>query len=699
MQTETSDRRPLRCPTCVISILAAYMLLGLSGVGRVRAEATPSILLITLDTTRADSLGCYGNEQATTPNLDRLAAEGLRYLHAIAPAPLTLPSHASLLTGLAPPQHGLRDNGVNRLPETIPTLATVLTERGYATGAVVASLVLDRRFGLARGFDRYDDEMAAERRGEYGYPERDARAVTDAAIDWLTDLADERPFFLWVHYYDPHSPYAAPGSGGDDEKSRYAGEVAFVDGEIGRLLAALPERPVPPVVAAVGDHGEALGEHGERTHGIFLYGSILEVPLLLSGPGVRSGRVVDEPVAIRRLAPTLLELAGLPANELGFGEPLPGLASRSSRKTSPVFSESRMPASAYGWSALESLTTERWRLIAAPRPELYDLTKDPGELNDLADEETGILEELMETLSRLLEEWGVTEAPAIEVDAETAAALRSLGYLSGSTGEEGEIDPKDGIAWLAELEEVKRLTGSGSPTEALRRSEALVERNPRNVPFLSQLARAQAVAGQPERAVETLRAAIEVNPALDFLHLNLAELLRQTGRLDEAESSYRDVVERNSRSSGAWLGLAELAARREGPEAERQRLEEAVEAGTTSGAVYLRLAQIDAGRKRFEDADRWFAEGAELSPEWSLVWRQWGDLAAHRGDLEPAIQRYARAVQLEPRNPELGFRLGELYRRHGNVAAARAQWSRVVELAPPGSPLADRVATALRNLP
>ena len=341
-------------PTLLATLLAAT--LAQSSIDRAAGQtipepaAPPSVVLLTLDTTRSDHLGAYGAEGANTPVLDDLATRGVRYARAIAPSPLTLPAHASLLTGLDPPEHGVRDNGVAVLPADLPTLATTLSQRGYATGAFVASRVLDRRFGLDRGFDVYGDRMTAELIGQYGYPERDAGAVTGAALAWTSQLPAGKPYFLWVHYYDPHAPYQPPGMRTGSEHDRYAAEIAYVDREIGRLLANLPagER----LVAAVGDHGEMLGEHGESGHGIFLYRAALEVPMILAGPGIPAGTVVEETVATRRLAPTLLRLLGDKAALPGPG--LPGLGTKSSRQ--PVYSEARMPASAYGWAALQAVT-------------------------------------------------------------------------------------------------------------------------------------------------------------------------------------------------------------------------------------------------------------------------------------------------------------------------------------------------------
>ncbi|MGH9464821.1 MAG: sulfatase, partial [Thermoanaerobaculia bacterium] len=350
----------------------------------------PSLLLVTLDTTRADHLGAYGATAAKTPVLDALARRGARWAQALTASPLTLPAHCSLLTGLQPPEHGVRDNGVAALPAEVPTLATALAEHGYVTAAVVASRVLDRRFGLDRGFATYDDRMVAESVGQYGYPERDARAVTDAALAWLAGRegdpgAAERPWFLWVHYYDPHAPYRPPAAASlATEAERYAGEISWVDEQLERLLAALPAAGAATLVAVVGDHGESLGEHGETGHGIFLHQPSLRVPLLIAGPGVAPGTVVSETVATSRLAATLLGLLGSGAAAAPFGPPLPGIGLDASQAgDAAVYSETLLPATAYGWSALKAITDGEWRLVVAPRPQLYDLGADPGELVNL----------------------------------------------------------------------------------------------------------------------------------------------------------------------------------------------------------------------------------------------------------------------------------------------------------------------------
>lgn len=659
----------------------------------------PTMVLVTLDTTRAD-YPTYAGGPAPTPTLDRLAAAGTRWSGALTPSPLTLPAHASLLTGLEPPEHGVRDNGIAVLPSAIPTLAAHLSSHGWQTAAFVASRVLDRRFGLARGFDHYDDRMAAEAVGEYGYPERDAAAVTDAALAWLAGAAPDRPLLLWVHYYDPHAPYTPPGaSARESDEARYAGEIAYVDRQLQRLLDGLGDPPRVRQgkrwVAVVGDHGEALGAHGERAHGIFLYTPSLAVPLIAAGPGVPSGRVVGETVSSRRLAPTLLALAGIepPAT---MPSRLPGLPSLGDDPDpEAVFSETRLPQTAYGWSPLEALTEDGWRLIVAPRPELYHLGADPQESRNLlapaaqeppaaqeldrartaaGDEARRRARALKRHLDRRRESFERTAAPPAAPDAELQAALRSLGYATGSaTGDGDGIDPKDGIELLDRLAAAKSLIDRRQPQAAVAVLRELVKKNPSNVPFHTHLARALMASGAGREGLAEYREAVALNPRLDFLHVNLADALAYLGETDEAIREYRLALELNPRSASAWLRLAELAKNRDAPDEERRLLEEAVAAGTASAGVLARLGQLEMEEGDAEAARERFAAVTELSPGWAMGWLLRGQLALREDDREAARPFLEEAVRLSPDGP----------------AGARARRWLAPPAAAPGAPSPD----------
>jgi choline-sulfatase len=639
-------------------VLAALLALA-AGAGAARPASPPafsnppSLLLLTLDTTRADALGCYGAARPT-PALDGLAARGVRFARALTASPLTLPAHASLLSGLDPPAHGVHDNGAAVFPADIPTLATALAGRGYDTAAFVSSRVLDRRFGLGRGFAVYDDRMAAEQIGEYGYPERDARQVTAAALRWLErrPRTPGRPAFLWVHFYDPHAPYQAPGAAPTRQaRAAYAAEVVFMDREIGRLLAALPDRG-RWLVAAVGDHGEGLGEHGERGHGIFLYRASLEVPLLLAGPGVPAGQVVTETVAARRLAPTLLRLLGAPALK-GAGAPLPGLGLGKARPEA-VYSETYLPATAYGWSPLTALSDARWRLIVAPRPELYDVVADPAERQNQIDRHRPEARRLRDELAARAKS-GRREAPKAPQDGELAAALRSLGYLSGASGGTragGIIDPKDGIALLTRFDRAKELLRNGRAREAAGLLAELVRRSPGNVPFLTQLGAARLRSGDGEAALAAYRQAAQANPGLDLLHVNLAEALRHLGRREEARKEYELALKLNPRSAGAWLRLAEMeeTAGREGDA--RKVLRRAVEAGTESASVLTRLAVLEGAAGDRAAAEKAARQATEVAPGWAPAWLELGKILVGRGAWEEGRKSLQQAVALAPGTAE-----------------------------------------------
>ena len=697
-----------RCALLFVLLVALEPLTAREAETHDRPAARPSLVLLTLDTTRADALGprasgrSLASERSVTPVLDSLSAAGVRYTRALTPSPLTLAAHASIMTGLDPPEHGVRDNGTTALSSEIPTLASTLSEEGFSTAGFVASRVLDRRFGLARGFDLYDDQMTAERLGEYGYPERDAAAVTSAAISWITSAPSDRPFFLWVHYYDPHAPYDPPGvPPSAAPEQRYLGEVAFVDREIGRLLDALPAHSRGQVIAVVGDHGESLGEHGERGHGIFLYGASLNVPLMVVGPGVAEGRAVEDVVSIRRLPATLLRLLdpepGARARSRLKGPPLPGIAGADAQSTPiAVYSETRHPSTAYGWASLRAVSNNRWRLIDAPRRELYDLIANPGETRDLAEANPDQVRLLLEELRRFDKRMEPREAPDVERDADLFNALRGLGYLS-SGGGAGRIDPKDGIRLLEDFERAKAMAASGNQRAALAIFQSLVHSNPRNVPFLSHLAGAQLATGDGEAAVANYRRAVALNPRLEFLHLNLAEAYRTLGRTEEARREYETVVRFDPRSGAAWIKLAEAAHNAGHADEERSLLLQAVESGTNSGVVHFRLGQIASAEADFPRAIRHFRRASELVPGWLSPWLARGTAEERSRRFDEARSSYRQAVEIDPRNPGALLGLARSHRFSGRLVEERRVLERLLAIAP-ASPQAREARERLANL-
>ncbi len=487
------------------------LLLLLLGVGCNRVAVArhpgPNVLLVTLDTLRADHVGAYGADFASTPTLDRLAAEGARVETVVAPTPLTLPSHASILTGRTPPHHGVRHNGVHRLADDVPTLATRLSSAGYATGAVVAAAVLAGRHGLARGFDHYDDHAFSQSASSTGFAERTATEVTDASLAWLEDAP--RPFFLWAHYYDPHGAYRPPEPWATRFADRpYDGEIAYTDAELGRLIGWLRDRGEldQTLVVVTADHGESLGEHGEHTHAYTVYDAALRVPLILRGPGVAAGTVVAGIASNLDVAPTVLARIDAPAS-LGLGDVdgrdlsprlaatairADGAPSESAEPPPPVYAESLATELDHGWAPLHAARSDGHLYIRAPRAELYDVVRDPGQLHNLLPSDDGA------TLDVAAELEGVVDtalsraraAAGVELDARQREQLRSLGYVAGEaaampTG----LDPKDGLPLLNRFIAIEALYQHDQLDEALARALALLEEMSESPRLLDLLAR------------------------------------------------------------------------------------------------------------------------------------------------------------------------------------------------------------------
>jgi arylsulfatase A-like enzyme len=414
------------------------------------AAAPPiGVVLITLDTTRADRLTAYGFADASMPHLERLAREGVVFEQAVSVAPLTVPAHASLLTGLLPPGHGVRENSSPPLAPEHTTLAEVLRGHGFRSAAMVSSGVLDPDRGLAQGFDSYS-AVQGGRRPRPDAPQRKAEAAIGEAIDWL-DLVGDSRFFLWTHLYDPHRPYEPP----EPFASRYAhdpyvGEIAYADSQIGRLLGALDRHGLleRTLVIVAGDHGESLGEHGERDHGIFVYEAVLRVPLIIRLPAVEARRV-QAVVRLTDVMPTVLDLLGLPSPPT-YGASLTRLMRGEPQEELESYAESLYPRR-FGWSPLYSLRDSRFKLIDAPRPELYDLQQDPWEQRNLYDDRPATAAALRRRLSSIRAAVPSSDAHSLEVvPPEIRERLAALGYVSGgtgdtSTGDTGLRDAKDFI--------------------------------------------------------------------------------------------------------------------------------------------------------------------------------------------------------------------------------------------------------------
>jgi arylsulfatase A-like enzyme/Tfp pilus assembly protein PilF len=627
----------------------------------VSVPASPSqprrnLLLVTLDTVRADHLGSYGDRGAATPALDRLAREGVRFTAAQTAAPLTLPAHSTILSGLLPLHHGVHTNGLGGFPADRPTLATELASGGYATGAFVGAYVLDRRFGLARGFEVYDDEIPHGPEGPALEAERPGAAVVDRALAWLAKESTA-PFFAWVHLYDAHFPYAPPEPyRGRFAAAPYDGEGAAVDAQVGRLLDFLASsgRDRDTVVVVAADHGEALGEHGERAHGLLLYESTLRVPLLLREPGaLPAGRVVNEPVGLVDLAPTVLDLLALPVPAGLDGRNLaPALRAGREPEPAALYAETEYPAS-FGWAPLHALRQGEWKLVRGVASELYDLAADPAEACDLAQRETARRSALERPLVALQRDAPPVGAPSGSPDAESRARLASLGYLAvAPSSVASTTDPRQRLEVFAAFEEAGWERAGGRAAAAIEKLRRAVAADPQNPVFRGALAQAERDSGHWETAIAEYRAAIRLAPLDAGLRLDLATALHDRGALAEGEAAAAEAARLDPRSSDALILLGICAAERGDREGARQRFERATQLEPRSATAWNDLGNAWRALGRGGEAAAAFAEAAALAPRWADPLNGLGVIEVESGRAAQAIAYFDRALELEPQFTE-----------------------------------------------
>lgn len=517
---------------------------GCSRGGPAPADA-PNVILISVDTMRADHVGVYGAAGAETPTMDGLAAVGVRFRTAFSVAPITLVSHATIFTGLYPPRHGVRHNGIYRLGPGIPTLAERLRGAGYDTGAVIGSIVLEKSHGLDRGFRVYDDAVPQETGAKGGFREHRAATVTDRAIAWLSGA--RRPFFLFVHYFDPHAVYEPPEPFATRFRDRpYDGEIAYVDAEIARLLADVRARDLlaGTVVILTADHGESLGEHQELTHGYTLYDATLAVPLLVSGPRIPPGVVVNDLVSLVDLAPTVLALAGVAPLPDRDGRDLAPLWTGTVGPRRGAYAETLSTRLDHGWSPLHAWRTDEHLYVRAPRPELYAVRTDPGEVNNLLDGTADGPRAIAEPLDREIAARVATERASEprQLDPATRERLRALGYhlADAPVGYSG-IDPKDGIRWAEPFFDALAAVEDGA-TEAPRAFLTdMLRALPDSPTAHALMARVLMAQGQPDDALTHAQEATRLVPENAVYHALLGGVFERLGRLADATKEYQEA--------------------------------------------------------------------------------------------------------------------------------------------------------------
>jgi arylsulfatase A-like enzyme/Tfp pilus assembly protein PilF len=654
----------------------------------VRRESGLNVLLVTIDTLRADALGAYGDSRAETPWIDRLARGGVRFARAHAHNVVTLPSHSNILSGRHPFAHGVRDNAGFRFPRGTETLATILKRNGYRTAAFVSAFTLDSRFGLDAGFDVYDDAFAErDTPTAFALPERSGVETVAAARRWLAE-AGPGPYFCWVHLYDPHAPYEPPepfASRFPDDP--YRGEVAAADAALGALVEGALEagKDGRTLVVLTCDHGESLGEHGERTHGIFAYEATLHVPLIVFAPRLLEPRVVEDEVGHVDVLPTVLDALGLPPPAGLRGRSLLPLADGRSARRSPTYFEALSGQTTRGWAPLHGVTAGGWKYVDLPLPELYDLGADPREERNLVATRPAELERLRAALSA----FPAAEGGAVRSgeDREVRDKLRALGYLSLSApaGKRytADDDPKRLIDLDASIETVIARHRAGDVAGALTLCEEVVARRPDMPAALLQLALLRRKAGRLGPAVEALRRAVAISPedegtaALLGSYLNEAGQAAETVRLLEPYANRADAGLDTLVARGA--ALAQLGRAREA----RASFDRAVAADPSRALTLVQRATVEM-MARDDAAARADLEAALARDDGlALAHHTLGLLAGRRGDDAEAERRFRRALDLDAGNYDAMLNLGSLLARRGRRAEAQPYLERFAAGAPP----------------
>ncbi len=519
-----------------------------------KEEAVERVFLITLDTTRADHIGCYGYEKIETPNIDTVAREGVLFTNAICQVPVTLPSHVSIMTGFYPPEHGVRHNSGYILKENVVTLAEMLREKGYRSGAFVSAYAVARKWGLAQGFDSYDDFFAADEEGMLDLTpkaERRADITISSAVDWIRRNKDAK-LFLWIHLFDPHADYEPPMPFSEKYKdSPYDGEIAFMDREIGKLWQFLKTEDLwdSSLIILLGDHGEGLGEHNEMTHSTLLYESTMLVPLIMKGRSLPKQRTIDDVASTVDILPTILDYLKLPIPSELKGKSLLGFVRGSEDSLRDIYMETLSPRMNFGWSELTGLRRGKWKFIQAPVPELYDLEKDPHETVNLSHQEKDLAEELALVLGEMQREFersGKDYSQNVVIDDESRDALLSLGYVSASLSKnaKGRLkNPKD----LAFLEaDVIRCTDAlekHDHAEVIELCDSILAHDPENKAAIQMSALALMKTERQDAAIDKLKKLLDLYP--DDLQgpKLLSKLYVRKKMFSEAEKVIRQALE------------------------------------------------------------------------------------------------------------------------------------------------------------
>jgi arylsulfatase A-like enzyme/Tfp pilus assembly protein PilF len=663
---------------------------------RLRDGREFNVVLVTMDTLRADRLGCYGFPEIRTPVIDAFASRGIRFARCLSQTPLTLPSHTTIMTGTLPLFHGVRDNGGFVAPARLTTLAESFRDAGFATGAFVAAYVLDGKWGLNQGFETYFDDFDLSRFEKISLSsvQRPANEVMDEALGWLGKTRDKR-FFAWIHLYDPHTPYEPPPPyDGQYPDHPYLGEIAFADAQLGRLSSFLKAQGLQEETLLVfaSDHGESLGAHEEGTHGFFVYQEAIHVPLIFVTPFPNLfGVVSDRVVSLADVSPTVLAMAGLniPPEIQGaslvplFFKPTLGIEG-----TGRAYSETYYPRYHFGWSELRSYQDDRYKLIIAPEVELYDLRADPKEKSNLAGD-AGLVARIRDDALRLIDEGsrGALTADMTGIDEETRQRLAALGYVGTFADPErlkgrALASPKEKIKVFNELSRAREMGLEGDADEAVRIIREIIASDPDITDAHFSLGNVFFKAGRFGEALDAFRKALALKPDDSFTVINIANAYQRLGKPEEAERFVMDHIGRGFEDPQLYFLLGRLKVDRKLYDEAIPLYEKCLSLNPESAASHNALAAIYLLKDDLDRAGLELDKAAAINETlYSLNYNR-AQFHEKRGDLDRAIAAYTRELEVSPKNFRASYNLARVYRKLGREGEERRYLEMTRTLAP-----------------
>ncbi len=676
----------------LLVVIIVIALLSILAYAKLINKEPINIILITLDTVRADHLSCYGYKKDTSPNIDYFAKNGILFENTITTAPITLPAHASILTGKYPYKINVRNNGNYILPSNTKTIATELKKEGYKTAAFVSAAVLLSAFNLNQGFDLYDDKLNRRKLATGDFSERDAKSTTDAALNWMNNEINSK-YFIWIHYFDPHAIYNPPEPFKTKYKDNlYDGEIAYMDSQINRIIEfiKLESSKNKFLVIVVGDHGEGLWQHGEPEHGIFLYQETLKVPFIITffPHNKYKGTKINHLVRLVDVFPTILDFLNIKLPEDIDGISLMPILNNPNAKDFPklyAFSETLIPEEYFSWHRLYSIQNEKWKIINAPKMELYDLKNDPEEKNNLFDQINNTeVRKLKKLLSEFTEKQDINKFQLTNVAIDATEKLKSLGYVGFPTSYKEDLpDPKDQLEIISMMYEAGNDYLNGNIKKSLKLMQDILIKNPNNRQVLFFLSEIYAAIGDANNAVKYALKNIELGDETGILNYNLGNFYYHLKQFQLAKEYYQKAYDINSNLTQSLRMLAYIHYIEGKQELAKKYLLEAINKNVMDDNVYYMLGAIEAESNNIKLAIEYFQNAVNINKNNIEAWKNLAKAHKILHNYGNSINTLKEAIDANPNNTDFYYEIGSIYFYEiKNYQEALYYFNRILEIEP-----------------